>query len=393
MTPRQVGCRCWRLPRAGIHEAFHLLLGGCHSLTFGLHPLVGSHRVRLPGEMRIWALSRIGVMKPLCEQTSMQRHHAIMVRGNFFQSLCQLRGGLSGRLRGTWQLGDQLQQLLRRGLRRSHLTFQMPHERLAFVDAADRVDARGSNAVGLRIHVVWNQHCQILGIRRVQRSQLLQVVHRFGELPVATQGGTIEVLQEHPAGARPLVLRQETFQVAALGILPMAIALTDLLHNLGGHVKREVLACIFSSLGEDIPPHVLSELARVVPAGVGLHHSFALLGDRGGVHVRSHQENGHVGVDQHLEIHLVHRVVQGNAVRLVNHAQATQSLVVNEVFQGGRQDCEFMKSKTLPLQSILKERQNEGRHVIFQNLFGGALVPTHPRGLQALDVHRVTLHK
>eukprot|EP00438_Fugacium_kawagutii_P011360 Skav212538 [mRNA] locus=scaffold1851:246803:257130:- [translate_table: standard] len=147
----------------------------------------------------------------------------------------------------------------------------------------------------------------------------------------------------------------------------MSIALTNLLDDLRGHVEAEILAGSFARLSDHAGTNAVSELLGEVPAGIGVHHFGALLRHGGGVHIGTHQKDRHVGVDQHLQVHLVDGLVLCHVVRLVDHHESIHGLIVDQVFQCGGQNGELVKSKTAALETIFEERQHEGWHVIFKD--------------------------
>mmetsp|Transcript_76269 Transcript_76269/g.182512 ORF Transcript_76269/g.182512 Transcript_76269/m.182512 type:complete len:430 (+) Transcript_76269:547-1836(+) len=321
-----------------------------------------------------------------------------MFPGNLTQTICQWTRELSWSTDGSrGQCGHEVQDLFGRGLWCSHFGFKVPQQCLALVDAAHRVDGGGCHAVGLGVHVVGDQNSQVGRVRLIQSAKLAEVGHALGELPIPLERCAVEVLQEDSASAGVLMLGQQALQVAALGVLPAPIALTDLLHDLRGRAEGEVAhgEVRLRHLGLRHAGHDLhGELLGVLPARVAVHNVRALLSHRGGVRVLgTHQEDGHVGVDELLEGHLVHALLLGGAVGLIDHPKPGHRLVVDEMLQGGRQHGELMEPQPLALQAVLKEREHEGWDVILQHLRSGHVVPAHARGLEALDVHGMALDK
>mmetsp|Transcript_144812 Transcript_144812/g.204916 ORF Transcript_144812/g.204916 Transcript_144812/m.204916 type:complete len:307 (+) Transcript_144812:415-1335(+) len=288
----------------------HVLLGGGDAEAFGLHPGVRGHGIRLAGHMRVRALPGEGVMKPLGEKPSVQRHGSAVMARNLMQpplEVCrQLPRCRDSRRR---QLLHQLHQLIRISIRCGHLAFQMPEERLTLVNAAHRVDAGGRDTVGVRVHVVGHEHGLVGRVRLIKSTELTKIVHAFGELPIPVQGGTIEILEQHSAGVGMLNLHQKAFEVVALGILPTSIALTDLLHDLSRSTEAEVTLKeirVVAAAGQACA-NLNRELLRVLPSWVRLENCLALggYGTRANV-LRAQEEDGHVRVDEILELELVH---------------------------------------------------------------------------------------
>mmetsp|Transcript_9107 Transcript_9107/g.24775 ORF Transcript_9107/g.24775 Transcript_9107/m.24775 type:complete len:300 (-) Transcript_9107:880-1779(-) len=185
-----------------------------------LAPLLGRHELRGACSMRVGALPRICEVHPLAKETSMQRHHAVVLLRHPLQPRHKLlvqspvRWHGSGRKRGH----DADDPLWRR-MGRLDLALDVVYERLTLVDAADRVERRrGVEAIRRHVEVVGDNDARRGGVGVIQDTSLLEKLGVLPKLPKAVlSDARVEVVELHaPSAANLLQLKQLLLDVFTL---------------------------------------------------------------------------------------------------------------------------------------------------------------------------------
>mmetsp|Transcript_2965 Transcript_2965/g.6502 ORF Transcript_2965/g.6502 Transcript_2965/m.6502 type:complete len:216 (-) Transcript_2965:554-1201(-) len=142
---------------------------------------------------RVWALTRIGVVHPLCKEVAMQRHDTAMERCDIIKLLDHLLRELprSQDRPGGKHLHKRHDVCWLRFVGHEVL-LQVTHQLLALVEAADEEEARRGHAIALRIDVVGHEHFRLIHLGFLQDALLAQVGRALAELPGPCEEAGVE---------------------------------------------------------------------------------------------------------------------------------------------------------------------------------------------------------
>mmetsp|Transcript_3635 Transcript_3635/g.6481 ORF Transcript_3635/g.6481 Transcript_3635/m.6481 type:complete len:517 (+) Transcript_3635:90-1640(+) len=345
---------------------------------------------RLGIQVRVGALSRVRLMHPLREETSMERNHATVVAGDFVEMLQQVRWqrpvGAQG---GGRQSLDQVDDLLRSAHGSFEPLFYLVHQLLALIEAADAVVTGWLDAVRWPRKVVGDDDLGILWVRLVEDAVLTKVFRAFGEVEVKLVIA-VEVSQADKTAAVAIFQGGElALHDLAFLVLEGSQAFAELRED---HAQRlEFEGCgpasyLVDDGVEQIPGFLMAREPELEVLQRLMNLSF-----REAFHLRSGDESRQVSPQQIACLIEIDGILGFHGGRLVDNAKALVDIGLEHLVHRGSQNRQLMKGHAIRPQAILEELTHLWRHAVAHGRHWGLSVPGASSRLQALDLPAVAL--
>mmetsp|Transcript_126605 Transcript_126605/g.300758 ORF Transcript_126605/g.300758 Transcript_126605/m.300758 type:complete len:315 (-) Transcript_126605:417-1361(-) len=301
------------------------------------------------------------MMHPLGEKASVQRNLPV-VRGSHLLEALEQHGAQDPRRRHRvgGHVRDKRSDLF--GIRHGSLKIglELAHQVLAFVPAANRIQARRFQAVRARHHVVGDDDLRLLLIGVIQGTQGSQVVGLLGEAPVAVQRLLVEGRETHTTCFLAFHVAKSRLQRTTFAVVEMEIRLADALHQPQRGVVGWDWRAFVVLLLQLHEPVISIRPIGVLPCKNGLLGMDLLGGVRREVACK--QETHIPGTHEVRSIFAREILVHRKVVDLVCGLQPVRRLMAHQFLQRHGELDEAVEIETLVVELLLEQVLHVGRH-------------------------------
>mmetsp|Transcript_51656 Transcript_51656/g.82528 ORF Transcript_51656/g.82528 Transcript_51656/m.82528 type:complete len:265 (-) Transcript_51656:461-1255(-) len=249
------------------------------------------------------------------------------------------------------------------------LDLQVIQDTLALTETTHRVIGRRGDAIGGALQVVGDAHLLL-----IKSPNLLQVLHRFGELILRVVHPTIELSKGDAAITISIQVHEVCFHLSALHVLPLAIAMGQFFHY-----PKRVLEGVLWRL-EWIGAVLLGKVEVQHSIPLEIHQDWPIITHResalqGVVQARIRQvalasqlEEEEIRRENLLHIALSNSSSHALIIEDVSCPEQGQGFVKDQPFQGRNHRHHIIQGEAMVVSAGFKQGLDKGRGLVLQDV-------------------------